>query len=119
MPTLINSSSKDYNILSSNNKGIYLSKEKIMIECENRKDKNSKMINNVNYMNPIYRTKGLTEFIDITRNGASNSGKDYIQVYSNNPKCFFKNNEVCTSFYESHFQYKNLCKKPFVNNFFD
>ena len=58
MPTLINSSSKDYNILSSNNKGISLSKEKIMIECENRKDKNSKMINNVNYMNTIYRTKG-------------------------------------------------------------
>ena len=119
IPTLINSSSKDYNILSSNSKGISLSKEKIFIECENKKDKNSKMINNVNYMNPKYRQKGLTEFIDITRNGASNIDKDYINSYSNNPKCFFKNDEVCSSFYNIHFRYKDICKKPFVKNFFD
>ena len=116
---LINSSSKDYNILNPESKGISLSKEKIIIECESKKDKNSKMIDKANYMNPAYKKKGLTEFIDITRNGASNTGKDYINAYINNPKCFFKNNDVCSTFYDTHFQYKNLCKKPFIKNFFD
>ena len=116
---LINSSSKDYNILNPDSKGISLSKQKIIIECENKKDKNSNMINQANYMNPAYKKKGLTEFIDITRNGASNIGKDYNNIYSNNPKCFYKNNDVCSTFYDTHFQYKNLCKKPFIKNFFD
>ena len=77
------------------------------------------MIAQANYMNPAYKKKGLTEFIDITRNGASNIGKDYNNIYSNNPKCFYKNNDVCSTFYDTHFQYKNLCKKPFIKNFFD
>ena len=113
------SSSKDYNILNPKSKNITLTKEKIVIECEKMKDKNSKMINSVNYMNPIFKKKGLTEFIDITRNGASNNLKDYSDIYRKNPKCFFKVNETCSTFYDTHFMYKNLCKKPFVKDFFN
>ena len=119
MPTFTNSSSKNYNIINPNSKSISLGKDKIVIECQKMKDKNSKMINNINYMNPTYRQKGLTEFIDITRNGASNIGRDYIKAYNDNPKIFYKNNNICTTYHDIHFQYKNLCKQPFVKNFFD
>ena len=118
-PTLTNYTSKEYNILNPNIKGFSWTKDKIMKECENKKDKNSKMINNVNYMNPTYKQKGLTEYIDMTRNGASNTGQEYMNTYNNNPKCFYKNNNLCTTFYNIHFQYKNLCQKPFVKSFFD
>ena len=110
--SVISSSSKDYNILDPKSKGLYLSKEKMMIECENKKG-------NVNYMNPLYKQKGITEFIDITRNGANNVRKDYITAYNDNPKCFFKTNEVCASFYNCYSKYKNLCQKPFIKNFFN
>ena len=109
---MISSSSKDYNILDPKSKGLYLSKEKMMIECENKKG-------NLNYMNPLYKQKGITEFIDITRNGANNVRKDYITAYNDNPKCFFKTNEVCASFYNCYSKYKNLCQKPFIKNFFN
>ena len=118
-PTLTNYASKEYHILNPGIKGISFTKDRIMKECENKKDKNSRMINNVNYMNPIFKQKGLTEFIDMTRNGASNMGKDYMNTFNNNPKCFYKNNDIGTTLYNIHFQYKNLCQKPFVKNFFD
>ena len=77
------------------------------------------MINCNNYLNPLYKKKGLTEFIDITRNGAPNYLKDYNYMYRNDPKCFFKSHEVCNDFSELHFRYKNLCKRPFVKDFFN
>ena len=117
IPTLMNYSSKEYNILSPGKKGISSTKEKIIDECEKRKDNNSKMKNNVNYMNPIYRQKGLAEFIDITRNGASNPGRDFMRTYYNNPRCFFKQNEACNTFSDCYLQYKNICNRPFVKNF--
>lgn len=119
IPTLTNYPSKDYNILNPSNKGTSLTKEKVMIFCENKKDKNSNMINNVNYMNPIYRQKGIAEYIDITRNGASNTGKDYINSYNDNKNCFFKRDDICSSLYNTYYQYQNICKKPFVKSFFD
>ena len=117
IPTFINYSSKEYNILNPGKKGLSSTKEKIIQESENRKDANSVMINNVNYMNPIYRQKGLAEFIDITRNGASNPGKDFIRTYYSNPKCFFKQDEACNTFNDCHLQYKNICNKPFAKDF--
>ena len=117
IPTFINYSSKEYNILNPSKKGSFSTKNKIIIECENKKETNSKMKDNVNYMNPIYRQKGLAEFIDITRNGASNPGIDFMRTYYNNPKCFFKYNEACSTFNDCHLQYKNLCTKPFVKDF--
>ena len=117
IPTFINYSSKEYNILNPGKIGISSTKEKIIRESENRKDSNSKMINNINYMNPIYRQKGLAEFIDITRNGANNPGRDFIRTYYSNPKCFFKLDEACNTFNDCHLQYKNICKRPFVKDF--
>jgi hypothetical protein len=115
---LINSSSKDYNILNPESKGISFTKDNLMAECENRKNKESKMINNINYMNPIFKQKGLTEFIDITRNGAKNELKNYIDAYNKNPKFFFKNNNMCTKYFDIHHQYNNICEKPFYKNLF-
>ena len=114
IPTLINHSSKEYNILSPEKKGISYTKNNIMKECENMKNTNSKMINSINYMNPIYRQKGLAEFIDITRNGSSNPGKDFMRTYYNNPKCFFRYDEACSSYNDCHRQYKNICTRPFI-----
>ena len=117
IPTFINYSSQEFNILSPGKKGFSSTKDKIINECEKRKDNNSKAKNNVNYMNPIYRQKGLAEFIDITRNGASNQGMDFIRTFHSNPKCFYKHNEVGNTFNDCYSQYKNICLKPFVNDF--
>ena len=65
-------------------------------------------------MNPIYRQKGIGEFIDITRNGGNNVGKDFLGYYSKNNKCFMKHNEVCADFYDSYIFYKDICEKPFT-----
>ena len=69
-------------------------------------------------MNPIFKQKGLSEFIDITRNGAKNELKNYIDAYNKNPKCFFKNNNMCTKYFDIHHQYNNICEKPFYKNLF-
>ena len=116
IPTLMNHSSKEYNILSPGKKGLGFTKNNIIIECEKKKDSNSKMRNNVNYMNPIYRQKGLAEFIDITRNGASNPGIDFMRTFYNNPKCFYRYDETCSTYNDCHLQYKNLCTRPFVKD---
>ena len=118
IPSLTNYSSKEYNILNPRNKGIAFTKENLMIECENKKDKDSKIINNINCINPTHKRKGLTEFFDITRNGATNSQNNYINAYNSNPKCFYKNNDICTSYYNIHSQYNNICQKPFYKNLF-
>ena len=65
-------------------------------------------------MNPIYRQKGMGEFIDITRNGGNNTGKDFINCYTKNPRCFYKYDETCSTFYNSYAFYKDICNKPFV-----
>ena len=121
IPTFLNSPSTEYNILNPGKKNIGMTKEKIIIEVDNQRKKNieekkfNKTISkSVNYMNPIYRQKGLSEFIDITRNGGNNTGKDFINCYNNNPKCFCKNNEVCSSFYNSYAFYRDICTKPFT-----
>ena len=121
IPTFLNSPSTEYNILNPGKKNIGMTKDKIIIEVENQRKKNieEKKLDkatsqSVNYMNPIYRQKGLSEFIDITRNGGNNTGKDFINCYNNNPKCFCKNNEVCASFYNSYVFYRDICTKPFT-----
>lgn len=70
---------------------------------------------NVNYMNPIYKQKSVTEFIDITRNGASNPGYEFRQLYKEHPDCFKKRNEICSDFGDSHLTYKGMCLRPFVD----
>ena len=121
IPTLVNCPSIEYNILSPGKKNITPTRDKVLTEIENKKKKymeekklDKKVIENVNYMNPIYRQKGLAEFIDITRNGGNNSGKDFVECYAKNPRCFCKNDETCSTFYNSYLFYKDICKKPFA-----
>ena len=119
----INSPSTEFNILNPSKKNIGYTKEKIITEVEKSKNKNieEKKLNNkvsksVNYMNPIYRQKGIGEFIDVTRNGGNNVGKDFLAYYSRNKKCFRKYNETCSNFYNSYIFYKDICEKPFTLN---
>ena len=121
IPTLVNCPSIEYNILNPGNKNIALTKDKVLTEIESKKRKNAEekkldknIIESVNYMNPIFRQKGLAEFIDITRNGGNNTGKDFIDCYNKNPRCFCKNNETCSTFYNSYVFYKDICNKPFI-----
>ena len=119
----MNSPSTEYNILNPSKKNIGLTREKILTEVGKIKAKNieekkldQKISKSVNYMNPIYRQKGIGEFIDITRNGGNNVGKDFISFYNRNIKCFRKNNEACATFYNSYKFYKDICEKPFTLN---
>ncbi len=121
IPTLVNCPSIEYNILNPGKRNFALTKDKVMTEIETKKLKiieekkmNKKLSESVNYMNPIYRQKGLGEFIDITRNGGNNTGKDFINCYNKNPRCFCKNNETCSTFYNSYVFYKDICNKPFI-----
>ena len=121
IPTLVNCPSIEYNILSPEKKNFVYTKDKVLTEIENKKKKSiedkkldKKIAQSVNYMNPIYRQKGLAEFNDITRNGGNNTGKDFINCYNNNPRCFCKNNETCSTFYNSYLYYKDICDKPFI-----
>ena len=121
IPTLVNCPSIEYNILSPGKKNISSTRDKVLTEIENKKRKNieekkldKNLIESVSYMNPIYRQKGLAEFIDITRNGGNNTGKDFISCYNKNPRCFCKKDEVCSTFYNSYLFYKDICNKPFI-----
>ena len=119
----MNSPSTEYNILSPSKINIGYTRDKIVTEVEKNKSRNieekklgEKISKSVNYMNPIYRQKGIGEFIDVTRNGGNNVGKDYLAFYHKNNKCFRKSNDVCATFYNSYNFYKDICQKPFTLN---
>ena len=118
----MNSPSTENNILNPSKKNtIGYTRDKITTEINEYKKKiieekkmDRKISKSVNYMNPIYRQKGIGEFIDITRNGGNNVGKDFLGFYSRNDKCFRKNNDVGATFYDSYLFYKDICEKPFT-----
>ena len=119
----MNSPSTEYNILNPSKKNIGFTRDKIVTEVEKSKSRNieekkldKKISKSVNFMNPIYRQKGIGEFIDVTRNGGNNVGKDFLAFYNKNNKCFRKNNDVCATFYNSYIFYKDICEKPFTLN---
>ena len=108
IPTLLNHSSKEYNIVKPKLKGMDNTKENIITECDNKRN-----INIVNDYNPIYRQKSLCEFIDITRVGGPNANKDYRKTFSQFPNCFQKRSDVCGTTEDMFNTYKNLINKPF------
>ena len=110
IPTLLNHVSTEYNIINPGIKGISNTKNNILKDCENRKNPNVDCVNN---FNPIYRQKSLSEFIDLTRNGAPNPGKDYLKSYNSSLDAFRIRNNVCNTFRELHKNYKDLITKPF------
>ena len=113
IPTLLNHVSTEYNILNPNIKNFSKLKTEILNECEHKKN-----INSVNCFNPIYRQKGLCEFIDLTRNGAPNPGKDYLSSYNKSNDAFRIRNDICSSLGDSYNSCKNLLNKPFIKDKF-
>ena len=118
IPSFLNSPSMEFNILCPNKKNIGATRDNILEELQGKKNKNKeeKKSFNINYLNPIFRQKGLGEFIDITRNGGNNPGRNYIEWYKKYPSCFTKCNETCSTFNNAYKFYKNIVDKPFSLN---
>ena len=122
-PNLINHPSTNFNILSPNTKNCQYNRTKQTIyeECKNL----NKMKNDDGYQkkilffNPTHKQKGIGEFIDITKNGSGNPGRDFISKYKENPLCFQRNSEVCATFGDVYYNYKNVSTKPFVKERFE
>jgi len=122
-PNLINHPSTNFNILSPDVKNCQYNRTKqtIFEECKNfnkikiddgyqKKDL---------FFNPTHKQKGIGEFIDITKNGAGNPGRDFINKYNENPLCFQRNSEVCATFGDVYYNYKNVSTKPFMKERFE
>ena len=122
-PNLINHPSTNFNILSPNVKNNQFNKTKQIIfeECKNIKRNNNdegyqkKLL----FFSPAHKQKGMGEFIDITRNGSGNPGRDFISKYKENPLCFQRNSEVCATFGDIYYNYKNFSAKPFIKDRFE
>ena len=98
-----NFSSKKYNILSPNRKNDSLTKDDIY-----------KILNESSTLNnPLHRQKGISKYLDLANNCASNLGQEYSKIYNSNPNCFKMIPEYCSSFGDLYLQYKNLCDQPF------
>lgn len=108
MPTLLNHTSVKWSLLNPTYKSNSRTKEQIVSEC-------SKL--NKSY-NPNYRQKGLCEFIDLSRVGAPNPNKPYLECLSKTRECFRKRSDICATFDDLHHEYKDLCNRPFVKSKF-
>ena len=104
MPTLLNHTSVKWNLLNPTYKSNARTKEQIVSEC-------TKL--NKSY-NPNYRQKGLCEFIDLSRVGAPNPNKPYLECFAKTRECFRKRSDVCATYDDLHHMYKDLCDKPFI-----
>lgn len=104
MPTLTNHTSVNWNLLNPGNKSISKTKEEIEACCKGA----------ISSFNPIYRQKGLSEFIDLTRVGAPNPNKPFIESMSRTYNCFRKRSDICSTYNDIHRMYRDLCDRPFV-----
>ena len=122
-PNLINHPSTNFNILSPyvKNNQFNRTKQTILEECKNiNKNKNDAAYQKkLLFFNPTHKQKGMAEFIDITKNGSSNPGKEYINKYKENPYCFQRSSEVCANFGDVYYHYKNVSTKPFSKERFE
>ena len=89
----INKSSVSYNILNSSKKN-YI----------NQTNKDVKTYN---------KTKGIDEFVDLTRITSSNPNLDFQNKFKENPFTFRRIRQLCSDFIESYNQGKAILKKPF------
>ena len=122
-PNLINHPSTNYSILSPSMKNDQYIRTKQSI-FEESKNINKNKINDayqkkISFFNPTHKQKGLGEFIDITKNGSGNPGKDYVNKIKENPLCFQKNSEVCATFGDVYYNYKNVSTRPFMKERFE
>ena len=112
VPSYINSPSVEYNILNPKAKGITKTKERMQNECE--KKKNDEGRNYVNYINPIFRQKSISDFYNITK-GGMNKNVAFEKLYRENPRSFCRNNNICTLHSDLYNKYKGISERPFMN----
>ena len=120
-PNLVNHPSTKFNILSpySLNSQYNKTKETIYEECKNiSKSKEASQLKN-NFFNPTHKQKGMGQFIDITKNGSGNYGKDFNNKFRENPLCFHRSSDVCATFGDVYYNYKNVSTKPFMKARFE
>ena len=111
VPSYVNCPSVEYNILNPKAKGLTKTKERIHNECE--KKKNDEGRNYVNYINPIFRQKSISDFYNITK-GGMNKNIAYEKIYRENPRSFCKNNNICTLQYDLYNKYRGIVERPFM-----
>ena len=77
------------------------------------KKKNDDSKNIINYMNPIFRQKNISNFYDITK-GGMNRNFTYEKIYQDNPRNYYRRNNLCTLHYDLYQNYKGIIDKPFM-----
>ena len=113
IPTLYNHTSTKYNIINPSVKSTSKTKEKIIEDCENKRNKN---ITSPNDFNPYHKQKVFSEFFDITRIYAPNINHEYKKSFNESNDVFKKKSDICSTYYDIHNMYKDLCDKPFIKN---
>ena len=111
IPTYMNCPSVEYNIINPKIKSNTKTKEQIYNECKQKKNDDSK--NFINYMNPIFRQKNISNFYDITK-GGMNRNFTYEKIYQDNPRSYYRRNNLCTLHYDLYQNYKGIIDKPFM-----
>ena len=112
VPSYINSPSVEYNILNPIAKCNTKTKERIYDECLKKKNDDRKM-NVINYMNPIFRQKSISNFYNITKLGAMGNFA-YSKIFKENPRSFNRKNNVCALQCDTYNSYKGIIDKPFM-----
>ena len=59
------------------------------------------------------KTKGIDEFINLTRVTSCNPNVEYVKIIKENPFAFRKVREMCNDYYESYNPGKSILRKPF------
>ena len=113
MPTYMNHPSVEYNILNPKAKCNTKTKEQIYNECMQKKKNENNIA--VNYMNPIFRQKNISSFYDITK-GGMNRNMTYEKIIADNPRSYFRKNDLCTLQYDLHRDYRGIIEKPFITH---
>ena len=111
IPTYMNHPSVEYNILNPRAKCNTKTKEQINNECMKKKNDDNKNV--VNYMNPIFRQKNISNFYDIIK-GGMNRNFAYEKIYHDNPRSYYRKNDLCTLQYDLHKNYRGISDKPFM-----
>ena len=111
IPTYINHPSVEYNILNPKAKCNTKTKNQIYNECKQKKNDETKNI--VNYMNPIFRQKNISNFYDITK-GGMNRNFAYEKIYHDNPRSYYRKNNICTLQYDLYKNYRGISERPFM-----
>ena len=110
IPTYMNYPSVEYNIINPKIKCNTKTKEQIYNECNQKK--NDEFKNVINYKNPIFRQNTISNFYDITK-GGMNRNFAYEKIYQDNPRSYYRKNDICTLHYNLFKNYGGIIDNPF------